>query len=145
MRLLESKHHAARMLRKGQRGMTLLEIMIVIAILGMLASVLIVAVMNQLDRAKIKTTQIKIKSIESALHQYKVNYGSYPSQAEGMRVLINPPDGGKPFLKDKTAPKDEFGNEFIYLRPARQGGGEFEIVSKGPDGQEGTDDDIRGK
>ena len=145
MRTRELKRRAARLVRKGQRGMTLLEIMIVIAILGMLASVIVVAVVNQLDRAKISTTKIKIKSVESALHQYKVNYGNYPTQGEGLRVLVNPPDGGKPFLKDKEIPKDEFGNEMIYLRPARKGGGEFEVVSKGPDGQEGTDDDIRGR
>ena len=129
--------------RQGQRGMTLLEIMIVIAILGMLASVLVVAVMDQLDRAKVNTTQIQIKSIESALHQFKVAYGNYPTQSEGMRSLVNPPDGGKPFLKDKNTPKDAWGAEYMYFNPARKGGGQFEVVSKGPDGQEGTDDDVR--
>lgn len=141
----ELRARMARGARKGERGMTLLEIMIVIAILGMLASVIVVAVMDRLTDAKVKTTQIKIKSIESALHQYKVMYGNYPTQAEGLRSLISPPSGGRPFLKDKNVPRDEFGNEFLFFNPARKGGGLFEVMSKGPDGQEGTEDDIRAR
>ncbi len=135
----------SRKIKAGERGMTLLEIMIVIAILGMLASVIVVAVMDRLTDAKVKTTQIKIKSVESALHQYKVMYSNYPTQAEGLRALMNPPNGGRPFLKDKDVPRDEFGNELLYFNPARKGGGQFEVMSKGADGQEGTDDDIRSK
>ena len=124
--------------------MTLLEIMIVIAILGLLASVIVVAVMNQFDNAKIKTSQLKLKNIESALNQYKVMVGEYPSQSEGLRALLNPPNGLKPFFKGKETPKDDFGNEVLYYNPPRSGGaGAFEVVSKGADGQEGTDDDIR--
>ncbi len=129
--------------RKGQRGMTLLEIMIVIAILGLLASVIVVAVMNQFENAKIKTSQLKLKNVESALNQYKVMVGEYPSQGEGLRALLNPPNGLKPFFSGKKTPKDDFGNEILYYNPARSGGGPFEVVSKGADGQEGTEDDLR--
>ena len=135
----------AHRMRAGQRGMTLLEIMIVIAILGMIASVLVVAVVNRLDAAKIKTTKLKINNIKSALEQYKVDFGDYPSQGEGLRALITPPEGSPPYLKDKTVPKDDFGNELMYFSPSRHGGGPFEIISKGPDGQEGTEDDIKSR
>ncbi|MCA9546094.1 MAG: type II secretion system major pseudopilin GspG [Myxococcales bacterium] len=138
-----ARRHLAAQARRGQRGMTLLEIMIVIAILGLLASVIVVAVMNQFDNAKVNTTRIQVKSIEQALHQYNVQVGEYPNQGEGLRALTTPPDGLKPFLKD--VPKDAWGNEYMYFTPARKGAGPFEVVSKGPDGQEGTDDDIRSK
>jgi general secretion pathway protein G len=138
-----ARHGLRRGLREGQRGMTLLEIMIVIAILGLLASVIVVAVMNQFDNAKIQTTKIKLKSLQQALHQYNVNVGDYPTQGEGLRALLNPPDGLKPMVE--SMPKDEWGNEILYFNPARKGSGPFEVVSKGPDGQEGTEDDIRAK
>lgn len=127
--------------RRGQRGMTLLEIMIVIAILGLLASVIVVAVINQFDRAKINTTNLKIKSVQQALHQYNVAIGDYPTQQEGLRALQNPPSG-PPFINEE--PKDAWGNELLYFNPPRKAGGQFEVISKGPDGQEGTDDDISG-
>ena len=75
-----------------QRGLTLIEVMIVIAILGLLASVLVVAVVNQLDDAKIDAASVKLKSIESAVQMYKVKYNRVPSQAEGLRALLNPPN-----------------------------------------------------
>ena len=61
-----------------ERGMTLLEVMIVIAILGLLASVVVVAVMDQLENSKVKTTKLKMGTIKTALNQYKVNHGEYP-------------------------------------------------------------------
>ena len=135
--------HAARSVRRGQRGMTLLEIMIVVAILGMLASVIVVAVMNQFDNAKIKTTEIKIKSGGQALLQYNVHYGEYPKSLE---QLVNPPDGGKAFLKEKGVPKDAWKQPFLYYYPSKdKNAGPFQVISKGPDRQEGTDDDLPAK
>ncbi len=130
----------ARAAREGQRGMTLLEIMIVIAILGLLASVIVVAVMNQFENAKIQATKIKLGSVKAALGQYYSFTNEYPSQADGLRVLVNPPDGLKPLVE--SMPKDEWGGEILYFSPPRKGGGAFEVMSKGPDGQEGTEDDL---
>jgi general secretion pathway protein G len=136
-----SRKQAARLMRRGQRGMTLLEIMIVIAILGMLASAVVYGVMGSFDRAKINTTKLKIKGLEGEMNKYKVSTGEYPAQNQGIGALLNPPDGGPSYLKDKKLPKDEWGNEFLYFSPGRNGQA-FEIKSKGPDGQEGTEDDI---
>lgn len=136
------RHRTARS-RRGQLGMTLLEIMIVVAILGMLASVIVVAVMNQFDNAKVKTTNIKIKSVGQALLQYNVHYGEYPKSLE---QLINPPDGGKAFLVEKGVPKDAWNHPFLYYYPSKdKSAGPFQVISKGPDGQEGTDDDLPSK
>jgi general secretion pathway protein G len=125
------------------RGMTLLEIMIVIAILGLIASVVVVGVMNSFDRARINASKLKIGQILQALDMYRANEGDYPSQADGLRVVANPPNGGPSYFKDKNVPKDEWGQEFLYFYPSRSGGGGPEVTSKGPDRNEGTDDDIR--
>lgn len=137
------RHHLSRRIaaaRQGERGMTLLEIMIVIAILGMLAGVIVVAVMNQLDNAKIKATQLKIGNVKSAVNTFYATVGQYPTQSEGFRTLLNPPDGLKPMLESE--PKDEWGNALMYFSPPKRGNAPFEIRSKGADGQEGTDDDL---
>ena len=139
-----SRTEAVRLMRRGQRGMTLLEIMIVIAILGLLASAVVWGVMGSFERAKIGTTKLKLKGLEGEMNKYKVAYGEYPSQGQGLGALMNPPDGGPSFLKEKKLPRDEWRNEFLYFNPGRSGQ-PFELMSKGPDGQEGTDDDIRGK
>jgi general secretion pathway protein G len=122
------------------KGMTLLEIMIVIAILGLIASVVVVAVMNNFERAKANTAKLKIGEIHKALDLYKIEVGDYPSQSEGLRALTSPPNG-PPYMKD--TPKDPWSQEFVYFNPARNGGNGIEIISKGADKQEGTDDDIK--
>ncbi len=140
---MRRRHNLSRRVaaaRQGERGMTLLEIMIVIAILGMLAGVIVVAVMNQLDNAKIKATQLKIGNVKSAVNTFYATVGQYPTQSEGFRILLNPPDGLKPMLEGE--PKDEWGNALMYFNPPKQGNAPFEIRSKGADGQEGTDDDL---
>lgn len=136
-------HHSLRrraIARQGQKGMTLLEIMIVIAILGMLAGVIVVAVMNQLENAKIKTTQLKIGQVKSAVNSYYANFNEYPSQSQGFKPLLNPPNGFRPMLEEE--PKDDWGNPLMYFSPPKRGNAPFEIRSKGADGQEGTDDDL---
>ena len=97
------------------RGMTLLEIMIVIAILGLIASVVVVGVMNSFDRARINATRLKVGQILQALDMYRANEGDYPSQADGLRVVANPPNGGPSYFKDKNVPKDEWGQEFLHF------------------------------
>jgi general secretion pathway protein G len=135
--------HASRrlsnaQLRQAQRGMTLLEIMIVVAILGLLATVVVTNVMGQFDNAKIKTTQIKINDIQSTVNQYYTMVGDYP---DSMSQLISPPDGLRPFFKNM--PKDAWNKPFIYKRTS--GADPFKVFSVGPDGQKGTKDDVHPK
>ena len=144
MRKLNRRAQSLAALRKSQRGMTLLEIMIVIAILGLLASVVVVAVMNQFDNAKIKTTKIKLNNIKGALSQYKVMASDTNSFPDDLKALMNPPEGMKPFLKGKGVPRDDFGNPIIYkLNRSTNGRTTFDLVSKGADGQINTEDDIK--
>ena len=89
---------------------------------------------------RVDITKIKIKNIEQGLYSYKVRVGEYPTQSEGLGVLMNPPDGLRPFLKE--VPKDSCGNELLYFNPPRTGKGPFEVASMGRDGELGTDDDL---
>jgi prepilin-type N-terminal cleavage/methylation domain-containing protein len=84
------------------KGMTLLEIMIVIAILGLIASVVVVAVMNNFERAKANTAKLKIGEIHKALDLFKIDNNDYPGQSEGLRALTAPPGGGPPLPQGRA-------------------------------------------
>lgn len=98
---------------------------------------------NSYENAKVNTAKIIIKNIEQGLHTYNAKVGQYPSQAEGLGALMQPPRDLKPFLKE--VPKDPWGNEFRYFTPPRTGKRVFEVVSMGVDGELNTDDDLFSK
>ena len=126
-------------IRALQRGMTLVEIMVVVVIIGLIAGVASVQVFGQLEDANIKTTQTQLKSIENALDLYRLSNRGYPSTAEGLGVLAAPKSGA-PVMSE--IPKDPWGNDFIYLYPGTQNAGKFDLMSYGPDGVQGGGDDI---
>lgn len=151
LRLTSRAGRAARKLHRNQAGMTLVEIMVVIAILGILMTVVGIAALNQLEKAKVGTTEVQIGNLESALLLYRVDHGKYPSSAEGLDALINPPPTkkGKTFpsyLEGDAVPTDQWGNPFLYYSPGSHGDNDYEIISLGSDGAEGgdkTDADIK--
>lgn len=116
------------------RGMTLLEIMVVIAIIGIVATAIGVGVVGYLAKAKIDACKAQIRNISQALDIYAAD-SDYPSS---LSVLAEGP--GAP-LKEKQL-KDPWGQPFIYNVPSVRGSGPYDICSKGPDRREGTEDDI---
>jgi general secretion pathway protein G len=126
--------------RKGRRGLTLIEILVVVTILGLIAGIVGITVAGQLEEAKIDATKIQIKNLSDALELYKVKLNRYPSTAEGLNVLVNPPEGRKPFME--TIPNDSFNQGFIYISPGTHNPSKFDLYSKGPDGVADTEDDI---
>lgn len=130
--------------RASQKGMTLIEIMVVVAIIGSIAALVTVNVLDYLDESKVETTKIEIKNVEQALEQYKRKAGSYPTSEQGLQALVEKPTVGKipenypkgGFLK--KVPKDAWGNDFIFTSPGS--GHDYEIISLGRDGQEGGED-----
>ncbi len=127
---------------RAQAGMTLVEIMVVIAILGILMTIVGVAAVNRLEEAKVDSTIVQIGNLEGALTQYRVNYGKYPTTAEGLEALINPPadrSGRKrsSYLDSETVPVDAWDTPFLYYSPGMSGNHDYEIVSLGADGSEG--------
>jgi general secretion pathway protein G len=120
---------------RSQHGMTLIEIMVVIAILGMMATLITVFYVRQQDQAKVDGTNIQMHNIEQALDAYKIRFQSYPSTEEGIQVLVS-----KEIMKDM--PKDMWGNEFQYVRHNARS---YTLKSFGADGSpggEGFDKDL---
>ena len=141
-RILKKSWSATRRTaRRAQRGFTLLELMVVLAILALLGALVGPAVMEQLGGAKMKATNVQIKDIERALDMYKLGVGRYPTTAEGIGSLVNKPGNAMgwtgPYLKEM--PKDGWGNDFHYTFPAANGS--FEIKSLGADNAPGGDGD----
>jgi general secretion pathway protein G len=126
-------------------GFTLIEIMVVIVILAMLAALVGPKLMGRTDDAKIKTTGIQLKGLESALKLYKLDNGAYPSTEQGLGALVSKPtvgvipksykDGG--YLDSKSVPKDAWGNDYLYVAPGEHG--DYDLFSYGSDGAKGGD------
>jgi len=126
--------------RRHPRGMTLIEIMVVITLLGMIAAAVGVSAMGMLIEGQVTSARTQAMEVAKALETYKVMYGRYPTSSEGLNVLLAPPGGGRP-LMDRV-PKDPWNGEYAYLRPGVKNPTNFDIRSKGPDGEEGGGDDV---
>ena len=118
-----------------RQGFTLIEILVVVAIIGMLGAVAVPAYMNYLADARIATTRSLIANVDVAVKSYNMKHGKYPDSLE---VLQEPQEeGGDPWLEGDTV--DPWGNELVY---EKQGKKRPKITSWGPDGAEGGEDDI---
>ncbi|RME21871.1 MAG: type II secretion system protein GspG [Deltaproteobacteria bacterium] len=113
----------------ARAGMTLIEIMVVIAIMGMMATLITVYFVRQQEQAKVDGTKIQLRNIEDALDAYKIKNGSYPSTEEGLQALVT-----QEIMKE--LPKDMWGREFIYIRHNSRS---YTLKSLGADGQPGGD------
>ena len=116
------------------RGMTLLEIMVVIAIIGIMATAISVGVVGYLNKARINATKTQIGTIANAVQMFALD-GDYPSS---LTVLT---EGAGAPLKVKQL-KDPWGQDISYSYPSQDANLEFDLCSKGPDRREGTEDDI---
>ena len=135
---------ARRPVPLGQGGFTLIEIMVVIAILAILAVIVMPKLVGRTDDARITAAKVQIKNIEEGLHLYKLDNGLYPSTEQGLEALVHAPTIGvipKNWKEGGYLPKvplDPWGNPFIYLAPG-QDSAPYELVSYGADGEEGGD------
>lgn len=127
--------------RRVRSGFTMVELMAVLIILGLLATVVVRNFVGQVDKSKVTTTKTNLRLLHSAVNQFYMDTNRYPSEDEGLLVLIEPPTdvenwqpGG--YLETTDIPTDGWGNEFIYeLYP--ESGKPFVIISLGADNQEG--------
>ena len=88
-----------RLTHAAARGMTLLEIMVVVLIISLIASVVGVGVMGRLEEAKRETAMNQIREFEKSLEFYKLNYNKYPTTSEGLNALTTPKGSEKPIMK----------------------------------------------
>ncbi len=124
--LIRADERASR--RPPPRGMTLLEIMVVITIIGVVMAAVGVAVLPMLDQAKVDTTKNSIMTVETGLKLYYTRHGKYPDTSQGLGILVQERMLDKP-------PKDAWQNDFVYLNE----GGKYKIISYGRDGAPGGD------
>jgi general secretion pathway protein G len=133
---------AAAALRRtfGERmfAFTLLELLVVVAIIGLLAGYVGPKFFGQLGKAEVKAARAQIDGLEKALDQYRLDVGRYPSSEQGLNALMTQPSGATrwagPYLK-KGLPPDPWGKLYLYKAPGDHG--EFDLFSYGRDGVQG--------
>jgi general secretion pathway protein G len=130
--------------KNNEAGYSLLEILIVLAIMGLLATLVAPRLFTQLDRSKITAARAQAKSIRLALDSFKLDTGRYPSQQEGLKVLMAAPqnDNGSWFgpYMDGKLPNDPWGNSFVYEQPKLDSNGRElspHVISLGSDNAPG--------
>ncbi|MDE5831685.1 MAG: type II secretion system major pseudopilin GspG [Desulfovibrio sp.] len=128
-------------IKAGERGFTLLELMIVIVILGVLGAVVAPRLMDEPDKARVTQAKLQIENFSTAIKKFYLDNGFYPTTDQGLEALVEKPASGrtpKNYPENgyiAKIPRDPWGNDYVYIAPGR--GGPFEIVSYGADGSEG--------
>ncbi len=133
-------------MNRKQQGFTILEVMVVIVILGILASMVVPNIMGNKDQADIQKAVSDVVSLETTLDMYKLDNGVYPTTEQGLNALVEKPTMSpepRNYREDgyvKRLPLDPWRNDYLLLSPGENG--KIDIFSPGPDGQPGTEDDI---
>jgi len=125
--------------RRQRRGFTLIELLVVLVILGLLAGLVGPQIMGYVGSSKTDTADLQIENLGQGLDLYSLDVGSYPSEDQGLRVLVEKPQGvdswNGPYLGKNKLPKDPWDNDYIYRRPGEHGA--YDILSLGADGEPG--------
>ncbi len=127
-------------------GFTLLEMVMVLGIIAMILGGAIFTLRGIGDAAKLKQVDADFKSLDSGLEMYKLNAGSFPATQQGLRALnVKPTTTPVPrrwVQVMKSVPKDPWGADYTYRFPGKKRANDYEIMSRGPDGVENTEDDL---
>lgn len=130
--------------RSVRYGFTMVELMAMLIIIGLLATLVVTKVASQIDRARVTTTKANLKMLHAQVNQFKMDTGRFPTEEEGLMALIEQPSdvvsyepGG--YLETTEIPRDGWGNDFIY-EVFPESGKPFVIKSFAADGEEGGED-----
>jgi len=132
----------------AKKAFTLLEIMVALAILGLLVGLAITNVDKIFGQSQVSTAKLFInESMKAPLTTYRIQVGDYPSTAEGLAALVTSPADKidrwhGPYIESKTMPLDPWKNPYKYAYPGTHNKESYDLWSMGPDGVDGTADDI---
>jgi general secretion pathway protein G len=133
----------ARRTGGSEDGLTLVEMLVVLGIIALLATLVAPQVIRYLSEARSDTAAAQLKNIESAVELFYLDTGSYPASDSGLEALVNPPAnvaGWKgPYLKKREGLVDPWGKPFAYRQPGEHGA--FDVFTLGRDGKEGGEDE----
>jgi general secretion pathway protein G len=128
-----------------QRGFTLIELLLVLVILAVLAVIVVPKFAGRTEDARKTAARTQVSAISSAIRMFEVDVGRYPSNEEGLHALMEAPGNAKgwrqPYLEQALG-DDPWGNPYGYKMPGTHNPSGFDVYSIGPDGTEGSDDDI---
>ena len=140
MTTLRDRAGRARRVVARQAGFTLVEMLVVLAIIGLLVGLVAPRVFGQLAEAKVRTAHIQIERFKNALDLFYLDAGRYPTTQEGLQALNTRPANvqswGGPYIKGTAVPKDPWNNPYAYKAPGGNGR-PYDITSPGPAGKGG--------
>lgn len=132
--------------RRAQRGITLVELLVVLAILALISAIVVINVLPARDQAAVDKARIDIGVIETALDQYRLDMLNYPTSQQGLEALSTVPSDARNATRYRPGgylrggvPLDPWGNPYQYRIPGERGGA-YDLFSLGADGQPGGED-----
>lgn len=129
----------------GEAGFTLLELLVVLAILGLLAAIVAPQVLRYLGTSRTQTAKVQIENISASLDHFQLDVGRYPTPEEGLDALVkappNAPNWNGPYLKKASGLVDPWGSKYVYLVPGKHG--EADVYTLGSDHAEGGEGEAK--
>jgi general secretion pathway protein G len=135
-----------RLKRRADSGLSLMEMLAVLTIMGLVVGLVAPRVMGHVGTARVKAARAQVELLAGALESWRLDMGRYPTEKEGLAALVTPPETDRalwrgPYLNKRSLPKDPWGKDFGYAIPARRGGVDFDVFSNGADGMPGGEGD----
>ena len=125
--------------RRDDGGFTLLEMLVVLAIMGLLAAIIAPQVLKYLGSSRTQTAKVQIQNVDAALQLFRLDVGRFPTQEEGLSALVTAPPAAAgwngPYLQKPSALNDPWGTPYLYRIPGKHG--ELDVYSLGSDKSEG--------